>query len=91
MIYGQETGTEKVISKVLIGVVILVGLIAVALAGRVLLQPPRPTPTQEPKEVVGSNDWIIAESKKCTDAGMYPSQVMNSFTYKVNRIVCTPK
>ena len=38
-----------------------------------------------------SNDEIIAQTKKCNDAGMKTSRVINNFNYKVEEIICEEK
>lgn len=38
-----------------------------------------------------SNDQIIAETKKCEDAGMEANQILNGFTYDVTKVICSPK
>lgn len=37
-----------------------------------------------------TNDEIISETKKCTDAGMEPKAVINGWTYEITKIVCYP-
>lgn len=37
-----------------------------------------------------TNDQIIEESKKCIDANMFPSQLINGINYKVRAVVCEP-
>ena len=38
-----------------------------------------------------TNDKIIAECKKCKDAGMYAEVVHNSWTYDVIAVHCLPE
>jgi hypothetical protein len=37
-----------------------------------------------------TNDQIIAETRKCREAGMGVAVVMNLFTYETEKIICTP-
>lgn len=38
-----------------------------------------------------TNDEIIAECKKCNDAGLTPYYVRNAATYDIVKITCYPK
>lgn len=38
-----------------------------------------------------TNEQIIAETKKCEDAGLDATTIYNGFNYKVWEVICKPK
>jgi len=37
-----------------------------------------------------TNQQIIEQSKLCTDAGMFPNQIYDTWTYDVHKVQCVP-